>query len=216
MQSLYDSGAIDENTATFWFGLKDMDGEKEEEKSLVTLGGMPENCTRGETFTQYLNKDFSMWWTTEMDSIKYGDEEIKTSNVDYTIIDSGTSLLYLPYEDYQNFKKKVKAQVPEFDCDSDVHCFTKEHECDKFWSKMSDIKITLSGNTYTMPPEAYAMTNFHQKKCAVAISYSGQGQTTANFGDTFMRSFVTTYDYGKNEMRLAVNINAVEGVTIES
>lgn len=78
--------------------------------------------------------------------------------------------------------------------------------------------IQLQENYYSMPPEAYTFTSsrqFSYKKCTVAISYSDDSSGIYILGDTFLRNFVTTFDYSSNEMRLAINIEAPAGVSVE-
>jgi hypothetical protein len=68
--------------------------------SYVIFGGVPENATRGESFKQPLKTQYNTWWTTTMNGLYYGDDNIQVSNIDYAIIDTGTSLLYMGTSDY--------------------------------------------------------------------------------------------------------------------
>lgn len=78
--------------------------------------------------------------------------------------------------------------------------------------------IQLQENYYTLPPEAYTFSSssqFSYHKCTVAISYSEDSSGIYILGDTFLRNFVTTFDLGNNEMRLAINVEAPTGVSVE-
>ena len=70
--------------------------------------------------------------------------------------------------------------------------------------------IQLGENYYTLPPESYTFPqgNFFQKKCTVAISYTDSSGGVMILGDTFLRNFVTTFDYESSKIELTVNINA--------
>lgn len=78
--------------------------------------------------------------------------------------------------------------------------------------------IQLQENYYTLPPEAYTFTSSSQfsfRKCTVAISYSDDSSGIYILGDTFMRNFVTTFDFKNEEMRMAINVEAPAGVKVE-
>ena len=51
--------------------------------------------------------------------------------------------------------------------------------------------------------------------CTVAISYTDSNSGVYILGDTFLRNFVTTFDYHNQEMKLAINVNAPDGLKIE-
>ena len=212
IKSLYDQGTIDQEIATFWLNYN---GDAD---SLIMLGGVPPNSTVGETFSQDLVERYDQWWTVKMHDVNYGDDGIKDSGIGYAILDTGTSLLYLGTEDYYNFVDKLKAKVPGLDCSSNIYCFSDTQTCDAFTPDMESLTITLGENHYTLPPEAYTFSrgnNHRQKMCTVAISYTDSSSGVYILGDTFLRNFVTTFDYKTSEMRLAINTNAPPGITIE-
>ena len=50
--------------------------------------------------------------------------------------------------------------------------------------------------------------------CIIAVSYFSDNNKLYILGDTFLRNFVSTYDYQGKKMTLGININAPEGVKI--
>jgi hypothetical protein len=83
---------------------------------------------------------------------------------------------------------------------------------------MESIMIQLGENYYTLPPEAYTFSGqsrFSSVQCTVGISYSEDSSGIYILGDTFLRNFVTTFDFGRNEMRLTINKYAPSGVKID-
>ena len=68
-----------------------------------------------------------------------------------------------------------------------------------------------------MPAAAYTFPqgNFFQKKCTIAVSYTDSNSGVYILGDTFLRNFVTTFDYKNGKMKLAINVNAPSGIIIE-
>ena len=77
--------------------------------------------------------------------------------------------------------------------------------------------IQLGENYYTLPPESYTFPqgNFFQKKCTVAISNTDSSGGVMILGDTFLRNFVTTFDYESSKIELTANINASSNIKVE-
>ena len=73
--------------------------------------------------------------------------------------------------------------------------------------------------TFTMPPSTYTFNledpDTLESICIVAISSLPEDQSVHILGDPFLRTFTTTFDYGTQQMGLALNINAPEGAKIE-
>lgn len=83
---------------------------------------------------------------------------------------------------------------------------------------MKPIMINLQDNFYTLPPEAYTFSrdsSRQKKKCTVAVSMTDDSSGVYILGDTFLRNFVTTFDFANGQMHLAINKNAPAGVKIE-
>lgn len=168
MKALYDQKIIDSNQITFWLNF---DGAA---NSYATLGGVPEDSSIGETFSQDLVNRYDQWWTVKLHDVSYGDSDIKASGMGYAILDTGTSLMYIGKSDYYNFLDKLLAAVPDFDCTSRVYCFTTKNTCDVYTPSMSSFMFQLQENYYTLPPAAYTFSttgSFGRKQCTVAISY---------------------------------------------
>lgn len=138
-----------------------------------------------------------------MSSIVYSeDEELLTSDLGYTILDSGTSLIYLETNDYLNFIDKIQADQPSFDC-SGVTCTAKGQICSDLTSTMENLSFLLgvgsNAKYYTLPPSAYAVTQIdgiigsqYTYSCEILVS---QMDNYSILGDTFMRNYVTSFNY---------------------
>jgi len=50
--------------------------------------------------------------------------------------------------------------------------------------------------------------------CTLAVSYSSNDSNPFIFGDPFLRSFYTTFNFKNNRVETAVSIHAVPGTTI--
>ena len=52
---------------------------------------------------------------------------------------------------------------------------------------------TITGQTFTIPPEGY--TYYEDGICIIAVSYQSDYSNLYILGDTFLRNFVSTYNY---------------------
>lgn len=126
--------------------------------------------------------------------------------------------MYLGEEDYYNFIDKMQDDVPTgLDCTSSIYCFSDTLSCDELNEKLSPLRIQLQENYYTLPATAYTFPrgNIFQKKCTIAVSYTDSSSGVYILGDTFLRNFVTTFDYKNGSIDLTINVNAPAGITIE-
>ena len=146
-----------------------------------------------------------------MTNVKINGNGIKPS-AKFAIVDTGTSLLYLLETDYNKFKNMIMAASPDFNCNSVFYdyCFTNVNTCDAYWNQLQTLTVELGYNEYTITPQGYTLSNgdLDGHKCAIAVSYGPDSQGIYILGDTFLRNFVSTYDYKKNKVELSVNINA--------
>ena len=70
--------------------------------------------------------------------------------------------------------------------------------------------------TFTIPPAAYAVDNMLGNACTIAVSYSSNDSNPFIFGDPFLRSFYTTFNFKDNRVETAVSIHALAGTTMTS
>ena len=182
----------------------------------MTIGGVPDNSIRGERYSHDLIQRYDAWWTVKLSGLYYGDENIKQSRIKYAILDTGTSLIYMGNSDYQLFKEHVMEVAPDMDC-SGIYCKSSKHTCDFYTPVLQPLTIQLGDNHYKIPPEGYTFSGDNVKKylCTVAISFNDDKQGIFILGDTFLRNFVSIFDYNDNSIHLGVNANAPEGTSIK-
>jgi len=206
--TLYTQGKISSAEATFWIN-------DSNSPSYVTFGGTPTNSTTGDFIEQSIVSSYDSWWTMRLSDVKMNGSSIKKSGGQYAIVDTGTSLLYMLTSDYAYFETMVEAASPDFNCNSAFYdyCYSNVNTCDAYYANLQNLTIFLNGNEYTITPQGYTLSNgdLDGHKCAIAISAMDDSQGLYILGDTFLRNFVSTYDYKKKAVRLAVNINAPVG-----
>jgi len=49
----------------------------------------------GDSFTVKLNKKNDQWWTVHLNGFQFGDTDLMSGDVEYAIVDTGTSLMYM-------------------------------------------------------------------------------------------------------------------------
>lgn len=151
----------------------------------------------------------------KLTDVKMNGNSIKKSGGNYAISDTGTSLLYMLETDYSYFATMIQAASPDFNCNSAFYdyCYSNVYTCDVYWPKMQNLTIYLNSNEYVITPQGYTLSNgdLDGHACSVAVSYSADSQGLYILGDTFLRNFVSTYDFKKKTVRLAVNKNAPVG-----
>lgn len=73
---------------------------------------------------------------------------------------------------------------------------------------------------FTIPPEGYVINDSQLGiggyNCVIAVSYLADSQGMYILGDTFLRNFYTTFNFGEHAVEFAVSANAPAGVTIET
>jgi len=131
-------------------------------------------------------------------------------------VDTGTSLMYVSVTDYNGFVSQI-AHL-DIDCTSDAnepYCYSDELTCDSFVADLPDLTFQINNVKYTIPPEGYTLSNVLRHECVIAISWMTDDSGLYILGDSFLRNFVSTYDFKNNEVVLMVNPNAPAGVLIE-
>ena len=207
--TLYQQGKLTVPEATFWMNLDSI------ALSSVTLGGTPAGATKSEYIEQSLVATYNSWWTMKLADCKVGDTSI-IGTTKHAISDTGTSLLYLAESDYSGFQQMVMAASPDFTCTSPFYdfCYTNLNTCDVYYAKLKPVTLVLEANEYTISPEGYALSNgsLGGHKCSLAVSWVQDSMGLYILGDTFLRNFVTSYDYKNRKIKMAINTHAPAGV----
>lgn len=99
------------------------------------------------------------YWEVEIRDLKVESQSIFSSETKIAILDSGTSMMSMPFTDFNKFKKIYQAAYPgEFTClDKQNLCFFMS-KCSNYLSKLDYIKIQLSDHwEYKVHPEDYTI-----------------------------------------------------------
>lgn len=181
----------------------------------MTFGSTPTGAINGNFIEMPIVTRYDTWWTLKLTDVKMAGNSIKKSGGNYAIIDTGTSLLYMLETDYSYFVTMVQAASPDFICNSPLYdyCYSNQNTCSAY--DLENLTIFLNYNEYVITPAGYTLSNgdLDGHACSIAVSYSADSQGLYILGDTFLRNFVSTYDYKKKAVRLAVSSYAPPGTS---
>jgi len=125
-------------------------------------------------------------------------------------MDTGTSLMYLPYKAYEKFIDTFTG-VDGFTCPTNSWCYSVSKTCEEIIadpeSPLADLKIGIDATLYVIPPEGYTFSpgRGYFQKCIIPVMATGRLQNMVIMGDTFLRNFYSKYNYATNTVSLAVS-----------
>lgn len=115
------------------------------------MGGKVAESTRGDSFKLPIVQKFDNWWTVGVSDVQYGDKTIRNSTIDYAILDTGTSLIYIAESEYKEFERQLMEASPDFFCNGLV-CYSTVERCDHYHDKLANLTIVLEGTRFTITP----------------------------------------------------------------
>ena len=86
----------------------------------------------------------------------------------------------------------------DFNCNDTnyPYCYSANNTCDAYWDKMESLTFFFNSNPYTIQPQGYTISNaWDGWACVVAVSYVSDSSNVYVLGDTFLRNFVSVFDY---------------------
>ncbi|KAB5575785.1 aspartic peptidase domain-containing protein [Coniochaeta sp. 2T2.1] len=177
------------------------------EDSFLALGGVPANVKTGEytttpllTWQSQKGGEEYFWYTIQTDEMVWNSSTIsqQTSGSPRAIVDSGTTLNYLPYQIAEAINN---AFVPPAVWDPQVGAYVTNCNATapSFGIKIGGQMIWTEPSNMILPQLKNA-----QGKCLTGIADTDQEPYI--LGDTFMQGLVAVFDVGKLEMRFAKRV----------
>lgn len=117
------------------------------------------------------------------------------------IFDSGTSLIYMPNQEYNVIRKEiVRGKRCYFDSNGDTYCKCKnEHD-----TGYPTITIDVGNIKLSIEPKWYLMKfTFSGANPDCFVGISSDNTLSGNYwllGDTFLRAYLMLYDKGNNQI----------------
>ncbi|CAJ2510049.1 Uu.00g059490.m01.CDS01 [Anthostomella pinea] len=202
------SGQIATNAYSLW--LNDLDANE----GSILFGGVDTAKYTGSLQTLPIQADNGVHseFLITLTSVQLGDTAIATDEALAVLLDSGSSLTYLPDTMVESIYEQLNAQYDSSEGAAYVPCslaantttldftFSSPNISIEMNELVLDL-VTTSGRRPTFPDGVTA--------CLFGISPAGSG--TSVLGDTFLRSAYVVYDIDNNEISLAqTNFNSTE------
>ena len=140
IDELYRVGSIDEKIFSIQVG--DLF-----EPSKITIGGYDTEKYAKENITwhELSNKQY---WTIDMESVHIGEQEIELST-NKVIVDSGTSYLLMPTDDFRNFAQYFLDRTTCWIDSNMYNLFVCNCDANSY-QEYPDLVITIDGHQYTL------------------------------------------------------------------
>ena len=142
-----------------------------------------------------------------MDKLMFGEFEIKDSQIDSVIVDSGTSLVLMPQKEFTKLIELIefKTEIPysltnEFGLES-FPCFK-----DSTYAKMPNLSFVIGGVTYTIPPASYI--GYNSGTCTLKIMTNKKDKTFLTLGLNFFENYYTVFDVEQKKIGLQTAKNS--------
>lgn len=161
-------------------------------------------------------KNFENWlgtWALEGQGMYYGADPLQVPGEDVSypaIIDTGSTRLSIPPDQFMKVQKAWKEAVPQIKCsEGGAYCQVNDH-CNTFKDKLKPIGLQMSDYVFEINPDQYLLesTSKKHKKCYFIIKkcrLPGKNKNLFLVGDTFLKHFYSVYDFDKDTVSLGIN-----------
>lgn len=211
-QLMVDKSIIQSNAYSLW--LNDLDASK----GSILFGGVDTEKFVGTLATLPIVKEYGAFREfvialtglgSNGNAGSYFSSEENSNNVVPVLLDSGSSLTYLPNSVVENIYKDFGAA---FDSDQGA-AFV---DCD-LANSGGTLEFTFSSPTISVPMnELVLVAGYSRGQPICILGISPAGESTSVLGDTFLRSAYVVYDLANNEISLGqTNYNATDSNIME-
>lgn len=199
-QKLVDDGTIKSNAYSLW--LNDLDAST----GNILFGGVDTEKYHGELKTIPILQEQGVYaeFIISLTSLKTDNATLFSNQNVPVLLDSGTSLTYLPNDVVTTLYKKYDAQY-------DSRQGTAFVDCD-LANQSGHLEFSFSGANITVPLNELVIVGAISRGQPVCIlGIAPAGNSVSILGDTFLRSAYVVYDLSNNQISLAqTNFNATK------
>lgn len=195
---LMSSGVI--NTMAYSLWLNDLDANE----GSILFGGVDSDKYHGTLSTVPIIQEDGEFreFIIGLSSVTAANQSVFTNDPIPVLLDSGSSLSYLPTT-YADAIFKI------FNAEYDSNAAAAVVDCSMMNSD-DTVDFDFSGQTISVPMSELVIIDGYRRNTAVCIlGISDAGDTTAVLGDTFLRSAYVVYDLSNNQISIApTNFNS--------
>ncbi|KAI1261974.1 eukaryotic aspartyl protease [Xylariaceae sp. FL1019] len=205
--ALVSAGSISRNAYSLW--LNDLDSSN----GSILFGGIDAARYTGSLSTLPIQKydDAYSEFLLTLTDVSFGNKSIASDEALAVLLDSGSSLTYLPDSWTQTIFNQVDAQYDSSSGVAYVVCSLRDSE--------QALKFTFSSPSITVSMDELVIDvtangeplKFSDGQDACLFGIAPAGSSTSVLGDTFLRSAYVVYDIENNQISLAqTNFNATK------
>lgn len=194
-------GTISSNAYSLW--LNDLDASR----GSLLFGGVDRDRYEGDLVSFPVQKvagDFYEFFIT-LTGFDWGSDKLGQDMALAVLLDSGSSLSYLPNDLFDTIFSDVNAQYDQSTGTPYVDCSLADQDFDikfHFGNDMS-IKVPMSELVINASDPEQGQLEFQDGTPACLFGLAPSGGSTNVLGDTFLRSAYVVYDLDNNEISLA-------------
>ena len=131
------------------------------------------------------------------------------------IVDSGTSLLLIPEQEYKQLLQVIEARTEiEYSVKNDFGLETFPCSKKKTYAALPSIQITLDGYDYTIPPASYI--GYNEGMCTLKIMTNTRDKNFITLGLNFFENYYTVFDVGQKRIGLQTAILTRNGLDLDN
>jgi len=156
-------------------------------------------------------------WALDIKDFLYDSKSLRNSDRRYpAVIDTGSSFVAVPPEEYKALRDKWKTQVDDHNCESDPTFCSSRLNCEQLAKKISPVSFQIGETLFHLKPMGY----LHQGEgiCQFAIAQNPLDRHNNGnflFGGLFLKHFYSVYDYDRELISLGVNRHSKDLVSMQ-
>ncbi|KAG8891043.1 hypothetical protein FRB98_000052 [Tulasnella sp. 332] len=133
-----------------------------------------------------------LYWNTPSTGFQYGDNALEATDGFSAIIDSGTSLIYIPTAAATKLYKSIPGSKNQ---SSELGAGFWSYPCN---TTLDEISLVLGNNSYAVNPLDFNIGRVSNTSsdCVGGIVGGDEGEGLAIIGDEFMKNWYSVFDYG--------------------
>lgn len=201
MNNLYSQGSI--STEVLGVSFRPETGsDTDDTNGELTLGGTDSSKYSGSItyFSQLTTGDAAYYWGISIAKFTYGSTTLSSSASG--IVDTGTTLIYIPTKAYDEF---LNAADGETDNSSGLASFSTEPTSD-FGITFGSTTYTLTPSQYLIPSDQYSYYGLDSGKYYSWISDGGSSGVDTIIGQKFLENYYSVFDTTNSRIGFATGV----------
>ncbi|KAG1442628.1 hypothetical protein G6F56_010988 [Rhizopus delemar] len=195
--TMYQKGVIDHQMFSVYF--HPLTAQQKRINGEIVFGGVQDRHVQGKVKYAPLTskKDYTDYWAVDIQSIQVGDKEKVYKNPISAMVDTGSTLIYLPRETIDLVFKNIKNVSRDIAGQYIVPC----HHAD-----LPDITVKINQHLFTITSKHYVITSgalTYSKDLCYTYIQDSPPFVEAILGYGFLQQYVSVYDHENKQIGFA-------------